>query len=309
MEYKDYYKTLGVNKNASQEEIKKAYRKLAVKYHPDKNKGDKKSEEKFKEVSEAYEVLEDPEKRKKYDQLGSNWKQYEQAGGGFDWSQYANTNKGGTRFEFEGDPNDFMGGGGFSDFFKSFFGGGFGGGAQSQSNSGFYKEPDLEGRIDISMEEAFSGTSRIIDLSERKLRVKIKPGIKDGEILRIKNQGTKTPNKGDLLLKVSIKIDPKFERKENDIYTDVPVSVYVAVLGGKTKVDTLGGSVNINIPKGIAGGKVLRLKGLGFPDYKNSTIKGDLYARINITVPQNLSAEETELFRKLAEMRKEPIPA
>lgn len=306
MDYKDYYKALGVDKKATQDEIKKAYRKLAVKFHPDKNKGDKKAEDKFKEVAEAYEVLGDPEKRKKYDQLGSNWKQYEQAGGGFDWSQYTNAGKGGTRVEYEGDFGDFMGGG-FSDFFNNFFGGGFTGSSQSQrAASGFgYKEPDLEAVVDISLEEAYTGTSRILDLNGKKLRVNIKPGVNNGEVLRIKNQGTKDNSKGNVLLKINLQPHPQFERKDNDLYTDVIVGLYTAILGGKTKVNTLGGSVNINIPKGTSGGKVLRLKGLGMPDHKNPDLKGDLYAKIQISIPTELSEKEIELFKKLQALREE----
>jgi curved DNA-binding protein len=302
MEYKDYYKVLGLEKNASQEEIKKAYRKLAVKYHPDKNKGDKKAEEKFKEISEANEVLSDPEKRKKYDQLGSNWKQYEQAGGGFDWSQFGGA-RGGSRTEYQGDFGDFMGGG-FSDFFKSFFGGGFAGAGQQGGGYGF-KEPDIQASAQITLEEAYNGTARLLDLNGRKLRVKIKPGVEDGQTLRIKNQGTNDPNKGDLFIKIEVAPNPVFTRKGNDLYVDVSVDLYTAILGGKAKVQTLGGGVSINIPKGTDAGKVLRLKGLGMPLYNNPTEKGDLYAKIQLTVPKNLTKEEESLFKKLAELRNE----
>jgi curved DNA-binding protein len=308
MDYKDYYKILGVEKTASQDEIKKAYRKLAIKYHPDKTKGDKKSEDKFKEVAEAYEVLSDPEKRKKYDQLGSNWKQYEQAGGGFDWSKYSNSGAGGSRVEFEGDFNDFMGGGGFSDFFKSFFGGGgFASGGREYGRGGGYnyKQPDVQAEAEITLEEAFHGTSRIFDLDGRKIRVKIKPGAAEGQTLRIKNAGSNDQTQPDILLQVKVKPHPKFERRGNDLYVDVPVNLYSAVLGGKAIVETLGGNVNINIPKGSDSGKVLRLKGLGMPDYNNPNLKGDLYAKIQISIPKNLSQEEEALFKKLAELRKE----
>jgi curved DNA-binding protein len=307
MDYKDYYKILGVEKTASQEDIKKAYRKLAVKYHPDKNKGDKKAEDKFKEVAEAYEVLSDADKRKKYDQLGSNWKQYEQAGGGFDWSKYANSGTGGSRVEFEGDFNDFMGGGGFSDFFKSFFGGGgFASTGREQARGGqAYKQPDLQAEAEITLEEAFHGTSRIFDLDGRKIRVKIKPGVADGQTLRIKNAGLNDQTKSDILLQLRIKPHPKFERKGNDLHVDVPVNLYSAILGGKAAVQTLGGNVNITIPKGSDSGKILRLKGLGMPDYNDQNRKGDLYAKIQIAIPKNLSKEEEDLFKKLAELRKE----
>jgi curved DNA-binding protein len=300
MDYKDYYKVLGVEKNATQEDIKKAYRKLAVKYHPDKNKGDKKAEDKFKEIAESYEVLGDPEKRKKYDQLGSNWKQYEQTGAGFDWGQFAGA--GGRRTEYQGDFGDFSGGG-FSDFFRSFFGGG---GFTGENQRGYgYKGADIEASAQITLEEAYNGTSRILDLNGRKLRVKIKPGVENGQTLRIKNQGTNDPTKGDLFIKIDIVPHAFFERKGNDLYVDAPVNLYSAVLGGKTTVQTLNGGVNINIPKGTDGGKVLRLKGMGMPDYRRHTEKGDLYVKIQIIVPKNLTKEEEDLFKKLAEMREE----
>lgn len=302
MDYKDYYKVLGIKKDASQDEIKKAYRKLAVKYHPDKNKGDKKAEEKFKEISEANEVLSDPAKRQKYDQLGSNWKQYEQAGGGYDWSQFGGRPSG-SRTEYQGDFGDFMGGG-FSDFFKSFFGGGFTGTGQQGSGYGF-KEQDIQASAQITLEEAYNGTARLLDLNGRKLRVKIKPGVEDGQTLRIKNQGTDDLNKGDLFIKIEVAPNSVFTRKGNDLYVDVSVDLYSAVLGGKAMVKTLGGGVNINIPKGTDNGKVLRLKGLGMPLYNNPTARGDLYAKIQLTVPKNLTKEEEDLFKKLAELRKE----
>lgn len=305
MEYKDYYKILGVEKTASQEEIKKAYRKLAVKYHPDKNKGDKNAENKFKEVAEAYEVLKDPEKRRKYDTLGANWKQYQDAGdfGRQPWG--FGGRPGGGRMEFEGDLNDFFNGGGFSDFFQSFFGGGFGRRGRAQQTG--FKGQDYEGTISISLEEAYTGSQRVVEVNGEKLRIRIKPGVADGQTLRIRQKGGKGISggeSGDLYLKVNVSAHPEYERVGDDLYRNLEIDLYTAVLGGKAQVRTLKGDMSVNIPEGAENGKKLRLKGLGMPVYDRPGRYGDLYATINIALPKNLSTEERELFRKLSEIRK-----
>jgi curved DNA-binding protein len=308
MEYKDYYKTLGVSKDASQAEIKKQYRKLAVKFHPDKNQGNKQAEEKFKEMGEAYEVLGDPEKRKKYDTLGSNWKQYEQSGagqGGADFSQWARQGRGKqssrtyTSEDFEGSD--------FSDFFNSFFGGGFSGGGRS---GGFRDVPskgeDYEAALTISLEEAFRGAERTLSVNEEKIRITIPPGVNDAQILRVKGkgaQGRKGGASGNLFLHVSIEPDPRFERKENDIYSDVHVPLYKAVLGGEITILTLKGNVSIKIPQETQQGKILRLKGMGMPVYLKKGEFGSMFVTILIDIPRNLTGEEIDLFRKLASLR------
>ena len=320
MEYKDYYKILGVSKDASQADIKKAYRKLAVKYHPDKNPGDKKAEERFKEISEANEVLKDPEKRKRYDELGANWKYYEQqqgaGAGGFSGSPFRGGR--GTRVEFEGDLGDIFGNGGFSDFFNSFFGGGgagysqFGGGA-SQGNpfgrASAYaaKGQDLEAQMSISLEEAYQGVTKILNVNGTQLRLSIKPGIRDGQTLRLKGKGGPGANgtaAGDLYLKINVDKHAVFERKEDDLYVDLPVDLYTAILGGKTNVKTLKGEVSISIPQGTESGKTLRLKGLGMPNYDKAKVFGNLYGKINVEIPKNLSEEEINLFKQLKQLRK-----
>jgi len=315
MDYKDYYKILGVSKKASQDEIKKAYRKLAVKYHPDKNQNDKKAEERFKEISEAYEVLKDPEKRKRYDELGANWKHYQHQGaGGFNGGPFGG--RGGTRVEFEGDLGDMFGGGGFSDFFNSFFGGFAGGGAgHSQFRGGggspfggayAAKGQDLQAEMSISLEEAYEGVTKILNVNGNQLRLKIKPGIRDGQTLRLKGKGGPGPGgaAGDLYLKVNIHKHTSFERKGDDLYVDLPVDLYTAVLGGKANVQTLKGAVNVNIAKGTENGKTLRLKGLGMPKYENNKVSGNLYAKVNVRIPKNLSEEEIKLFKQLQQIRK-----
>lgn len=337
MEYKDYYKILGVDKNASQEDIKKAYRKLAVKYHPDKTKGDKKMEDKFKDVSEAYEVLGDPEKRKKYDQLGPNWKQYEQAGAGaqgYGGFGGFGGQGGRTYTTFEGDFGDIFGeggGSGFSDFFEFIFGGGAGqtgarqggrtrtrsGSRRGHAGAGFEdffggggtspRGQDFESSLEISLEEAYQGTTRVLNVDGEKLRVKIKSGIANGQKIRLKGKGGQAmqgAERGDLYITVKVASHPQYERKGDDLYKTVDVDLYTAVLGGSMKVDTLKGQYNLKIPKGCQNGKALRMKGLGMPHYKNNEEYGDLYVRVNVKIPTKLSEEEEELFKKLQEKLK-----
>jgi curved DNA-binding protein len=309
MEYKDYYKTLGVSKSASQEDIKKAYRKLAIKYHPDKTQGDKAKEEKFKEISEAYEVLGDPEKRKKYDQLGANWKQYQNFGGsggqagGFDWSQFSGGGQPGGGFggfSFEGDP------GGFSDFFQSIFGGGFAGRSGGRRRSPGYKGQDIAAEMNITFHEAYNGTTRIINLDGKKFRIKIKPGVKDGQKIRLAGKGNPGINggpAGDLYITIKVVPDTIFKREGNDLYADLPVDIPTAVLGGKVPVNTPDGkTVMLSIPQGTSCGKKLRLKGKGMPVYEHPAKHGDLYVTTKIVVPEKLSKEQKALFEKLKKL-------
>lgn len=304
MDFKDYYKILGIDKSASAEDIKKAYRKLAVKYHPDKNPGDKAAEDRFKEINEANEVLGDQEKRKKYDELGENWKYYQQHGAkqgeGFDWSQWQDMG-GGRRYTYSTEGN-FDEDDQFSDFFESIFGGRFG-----QRRSSPMKGNDYEAEVEVSLEEAFNGTTRIMDVNGEKLQIKIKPGVKTNQVLRLREKGGEGFNggkRGDILIKVNVLAHPHFERKENDLFCEVPVELYTAVLGGKALVRTLRGTIRIDIPKETESGKVLRLKSQGMPVFGKENEKGDLYAKVKIVVPKNLSKEEIDLFTKLAELRK-----
>lgn len=314
MEFKDYYKILGVDKNATQEEIKRAYRKLAMKYHPDRNPGDKSAEEKFKEITEANEVLSDPEKRKKYDALGANWKQYEHAGQGFDdfFSHFGGAQSGGGRtYTFSGDLGDLFGNlGGFSDFFESFFGSRgrkyqtdfTSQGTDTQSKTGI----DLEADLNITLEEAFNGGERIINVDGKKVKIKINPGTKDGQKLRLRGLGrsrTQGGQRGDLYLNIHILQHPFYEIKDSDLYYNLDVDLYTAVLGGKEYIRTLDGkTISITIPEGTDSGSILRLKNLGM---QKDSGRGDLFVRINVTVPKNLSDEEKQLFRKLQSLRKD----
>ncbi len=313
MKYKDYYQILGVSKSASPDEIKKAYRKLALKYHPDKNPGDKTAEEKFKEISEAWEVLRDSEKRKKYDKLGADWKQYEKAGagqaGGFDWSGFGGAGGGRSyRFDtgFEDMGDVFFGGGDFSDFFKAFFGD-MGGTTQRRTRaSSEVRGQDLRTEMEITLHEAYHGTSRILKLNGEKLRVRTKPGAYDGQELRIRGKGDATVSggrRGDIYITIRIKPDDNYRVEGKNLITGVPVDLYTAILGGKIQVETPGGKVSLTVPKGSQPGSVLRLKGKGMPGYSGDT-PGDLLVRIKVLLPGDLSDEEIRLFGKLRDIHR-----
>jgi len=312
MEYKDYYRTLGVSKDASTEEIRKAYRKLARKYHPDVNPNNKEAEEHFKEINEAYEVLNDPEKRAKYDQLGANWQQYQQMGGepgGFDWSQWfaGGQPQGGERVYTEYvDLNDlFGGGGGFSDFLQNIFGGGARTGTRQQ-RSYVAKGRDIEQPVRISLEEAYHGTTRILQTGQRRLEVKIPPGVQTGSRVRVAGEGEPGPGggpPGDLYLVITVSDHPVYRRDGADLHMTHPVDLYTMILGGETTVPTLKGRVSLRIPPETKAGRVFRLRGQGMPLLKNPSQYGDLYVEVQPAIPEHLSEREKDLFRQLAELR------
>ncbi|SFQ34275.1 DnaJ C-terminal domain-containing protein [Hymenobacter arizonensis] len=304
MDYRDYYKVLGVEKTATPEQIKKAYRKLARQHHPDVNPNDKGAEQKFKELNEAHEVLSDPEKRKKYDQFGADWQRYQQqpqgagragqSGGGFDWGQYT---QGG------GDSGQFEAGEDFSDFFGSLFGN-MGGRRAGGSRPG--AGPDLQAELELTLEEAYHGGPRTITVNGRNLRLTIQPGVADGQTIRLRDQGGPGRNggpNGSLLITFRIQPDARYARTGDDLTQDVPVSIYKALLGGEQTVDTLSGPVKIKLKPETQNGTRLRLRGKGFPVYKQPGQFGDLYLRLNLTLPQNLTAQEKELVQQLAALR------
>jgi curved DNA-binding protein len=308
MEYKDYYSILGVEKNATPEEIKKAYRQLAKSYHPDKNPGSKVAEARFKEVSEAYEVLSDPQKKQHYDNLGKDWQRYQQTGGnpkeyyGNMYYQQA------PDFDFSEIFGNDGGNGGFSEFFRNIFGGGggngnTGGNKNKRSNKG---GQDYDTEVEISLEEAYKGTARILNVMNEKLRIQFKPGIPNDQVLRLKGKGGQGINgqpTGDLYVKVKILPHNLFKREGNDLHCELPVELYTVVLGGKVFINTFDGGTNFILPAGTDNGKVFRLKGKGMPDYAQPNKRGDLYVKINVQIPKNLSTQEIELFEKLSKLR------
>ncbi len=314
MDFKDYYKTLGVEKDATQEEIKKAYRKLALKFHPDRNPDNKEAEEKFKEITEANEVLSDPEKRKKYDQLGANWKYHQQPGAGGPgmedfFSQFGGQGGGRTTYQYSGDLGDMFGNiGGFSDFFESFFGGRGAGGKQSTFSSS-RKGRDYEANLNLTLEEVFNGVERQISVDGKKLKVKIEPGTTNNTKLRLRSMGASGSNggeKGDLYLNIHVLDHPFYEVKGNDLYYNLDVDLYTSVLGGNVQVQTLDHKkLSIVIPPETDNGKLLKLRGQGMVSKENKSIRGDLYVRVIIQIPKNLSKEEKELFKKLSQLRKD----
>jgi curved DNA-binding protein len=325
MEYKDYYKILGVERSASEKEIKRAYRRLARELHPDVNPDNKAAEEKFKEVNEAYEVLGDSDKRVKYDQLGANWQQWQRMGrnsGDFDWSQWfagapGGGGPGGTRVEWSGNLGDLFGGGGsgaFSDFFRAIFGG-MGGGQAGAAGNPFgrtgqraIRGQDVQAQVEITLEEALKGTTRTLERDGRRVRVKIPAGARSGSKVRVAgkgNSGYSGGPPGDLYLNVVVKPHPIFQRDGNDLRCNVDVDVYTAVLGGEVHVPTLDGDVSLKIPAGTSSGKVFRLRGKGMSTPRKSKERGNLLATIQIQVPKKLGARQRELFSELASLDKE----
>ncbi len=297
---KDYYAILGVKRDATEHDIKQAYRKLARKHHPDLNPGDKTAEARFKVMNEAYEVLSNKEKREKYDQYGDQWQhadQFARAGGqpgqGFDFSRGGD---GSRVFYSEGDVGDM--GGMFDDLLR-----GFGAGTRGRARQ--RRGQDLEAPVEVTLEEAYQGTTRRLNLESRRLEVKIPPGVKDGSRVRVAGQGEPGQGaglSGDLYLMISVHPHSLFERKDDDLYTEVPVPLTLAVLGGDVQVPTLKGKVVLKIPPETQNGRVFRLAGQGMPHLGNST-RGDLMAKVKVVLPANLAPEEKKLFEQLARTR------
>ena len=320
MDFKDYYSTLGVAKGATEKEIKQAFRKLARKFHPDVNPGNKGAESKFKELNEAYEVLGDPEKRKKYDELGANWRMYEQGGaqpGGGGWNVHTGGAGPGGGFrtmtpeEMEsmfGNTNP------FSDFFNTFFGGGFSdtdtgrAGSRQRARRG----RDVEHEIELSLEDAFHGATRRLAMQQpngqtKTVDVRIPAGVNDGSRVRVPGEGEQGiggASGGDLFLRVRLTPHPVFERKGRDLYAKVAVPVPTAVLGGEAEVQTMSGkNARLRIPPLTQNGQVFRLKGYGMPATGKADDKGDLYARVEAELPSQVSTEEREHYAALAKLQ------
>jgi curved DNA-binding protein len=321
MDFKDYYATLGVAKTATDKELKQAYRKLARKYHPDVNPGDKSAEAKFKEINEAYEVLGDPEKRRKYDELGANWRMYEQAerAGGpnpFEqggWTVNVGGGPGGFRTMTEEEMREIFGTENpFSDFFNTFFGGAEsepgrrGRSGRSRSRRG----RDLEQEIELTLEEADQGVTRRLSIKHdghaRTVDVRVPPGVGDGSRVRVSGEGERGGGggtSGDLYLRVRLQPHPVFERKGRDLYTKVSVPLTVAVLGGEVDVPALGGrTLRLKVPPTTQNGQVFRLRGQGMALSGKAGERSDLYATLEVQLPKQLSAEERQHFEALAQL-------
>ena len=307
MEYRDYYKTLGVPRSASNKEIKKAYRKLARKYHPDLKPDDKGAEQKLKIINEAYEVLGDAEKRAKYDRLGASWYHHQARGGrtgGFDWSNWAAGGQPGAGGIDYGDLFGQGAAGGFSDFFNTIFGAAGPAGAARGARRAAPKP--LIQEVSVTLAEAARGTKRRLIKGKRTLDVKIPPGAKAGTRVRISGEGPRGPDgrPGDLYLKVRMEPDKRFERRGDDLYLKLSVDLFIAVLGGEVTVPTLSGSVSLSIPPGSQGGQTMRLRGKGMPNLKQPGKRGDIFVRLQLQVPPKLAPQEKKLWEQLARLRK-----
>ncbi|HNP88473.1 MAG: J domain-containing protein [Chloroflexi bacterium SZAS-1] len=303
MEYRDYYKILGVERAASDADIKKAYRKLARQYHPDINPGNTAAEAKFKDINEAYEVLSDKEKREKYDRFGSDWQRYQPGAGGMppNWGDAS----GGSPF-----------GGDFSDFFETLFGGGGAGGRTSSRTAGgasFRMDGQpVEQEVEISLEEAFSGTQRTLQFSSpngapRTINVKIPAGVDTGARVRVAGEGGPGiggGKRGDLFLIVKVESNERYTRHGANLDTSFPTDLYTLMLGGTVRVPILGGkTVTLNVPAGTQNGKKFRIGGQGMPHVRAPETRGDLYVKLEAQLPTHLSTAEKELFEQLRALR------
>ena len=308
MEYKDYYKVLGLTKNATQEEIHKAYRRLALKHHPDRNPDDKGAHRNFHEISEANEVLSDPDKREKYDRLGQSAQDFAEAAtagagaGGRSASRARSTgDNGSTTFHFAGDYGDADS----TDFFEMLFGQKF---AEARGSGASFRGEDVMAEAPITLEEAYRGTTRVLKVDRQTIKVKIKPGSKDRQLLRIPGKGGRGYNNGpagDLVIRIVLRPDPVFECRGSNLYCTIKVDLYTALLGGTVKVKTFKGSVNFTVPPESGNGRLLRMGGLGMPVPGQTDKHGDLYAKVEVQLPNDLSADERELFRQLRVINKD----
>ncbi|MBZ4034553.1 J domain-containing protein [Flavobacterium sp. 17A] len=306
MDYIDYYKALDVTKSATEAEIKKAYRKLARKYHPDLNPNDKEAEKKFKEINEANEVLSNPENRKKYDKYGKDWKhadEFEKAG--YDPNQQQSRQQSGSQYsggDFSGFGGGDFSGSDFSDFFNSMYGGGR---SRSQSK---YRGQDFNAELELDLASAYTTHKQSLTVNGKNIRITIPAGVENGQIIKIPNHGGPGVNggpNGDLFITFSIANNSDFKREGNNLYTDAPLDLYTAILGGETYINTFDGIVKIKVPAETQPGTKVKLKGKGFPIYKKENQFGDLYITYTIKIPTKLSDKEKELFEELAKLKKD----
>lgn len=301
MEFIDYYKVLGVDKNATTDDIKKAYRKLARKHHPDLNPNDKEAHKKFQQINEANEVLSDPENRKKYDQYGKDWKhgeEFEKARQ--QQGRYPGATAGGGQAYSESFSDE-----DFSDFFSSIFGrpgSGRGGGREAK-----FRGQDYEAELRLSLRDAYTTHKQTLTINEKNVRITIAAGVQDGQRIRLKGYGAPGVNggpNGDLYITFHMEDDPKFKRSGNDLYTTETIDLYTAILGGEVTIETLSGKVKLKVAPETQPGAKIRLKGKGFPVHKKDGEFGDLYVTYQVQLPSNLSEREKELFRELVNLKK-----
>jgi curved DNA-binding protein len=309
MEFKDYYQILGVSPDADEKTIRQTFRNLARQYHPDVNPGDKAAEERFKAMNEAYQVLSDPEQRKKYDALRAQYQRWQQSGGrprDFNWQAWSAQPGEGVyeRYGTVDDLQDIFGEESpFSDFFTTIFGGA----QRAERTPRPRRGRDLESEVAVTLEEAFRGTTRALQIGERRIEAKIPPGVYTGARVRLAGQGE--PGRqggpaGDLYLNIRVAPHATFERDADDLFTEVPVDVYTAALGGEVRVPTLDGAVMLKIPPQTQSGRTLRLRGKGMPRLDDPNTRGDLYARVRLVLPEPLSERELQAFRELAAARR-----
>ncbi|HEY8909333.1 MAG TPA: DnaJ C-terminal domain-containing protein [Desulfosporosinus sp.] len=329
MDFKDYYVILGVSPEADEKTIKKTYQKLAKKYHPDVNPGDKAAEAKFKESMEAYQAISDPEKRRKYDELRQDYQQWQSRGGrgDYDYGRWQ-TNPGGRggrnqthtmsqedfaeMFGGSGRSGGFdgMGGDEYSDFFSTLFGGagggqGFGGGS-ARGRSRAHAGQDLEVEIQVTLEETYNGTTRVIRTGEKQIEAKIPKGVRTGSKVRVAGQGGPGISggpAGNLYLNITVSSHARFVRDGDDLRADIPIDFYRAVLGGEVSLHTFGGEVLLKIPPLSQSGKRFRLRGKGMPNLEKPSQQGDLFAELSIILPEGMSEQEISSIRELANKR------
>lgn len=295
MDFVDYYKILGVDKNATADEIKKAYRKLARQHHPDLNPNDKEAHKRFQQINEANEVLSDPEKRKKYDQYGKDWQHADQFERARQQQQYANT--GGQQFSGNFEEGE------FSDFFESLFGGM---GRKSRTRETKFRGQDYEAELHLSLRDAAVTHPQTLTVNGKNIRITIPAGIENGQKIKLKGHGGPGVNggpNGDLYITFQIEEDAKFKRTGNDLHTTEDLNLYTAVLGGEIMIDTLNGKLKLKVPPETQNGTKVRLKGKGFPVYKKEGEFGDLYVTYSIKIPTHLTEKEKELFTQLSKLR------
>ncbi|MFT3934253.1 MAG: J domain-containing protein [Chitinophagaceae bacterium] len=300
MAFIDYYQTLGISKTASADDIKKAYRKLARKHHPDLNPNDKEAHKKFQQINEANEVLSDPEKRKKYDQYGKDWQHAEQ----FENAKQQQANNDSYRSYSSGGGGSSFDDEDFSSFFSSMFGNQGGGGGRSRQTK--FKGQDYNAELKLSLRDAYTTHQQTLTVNGKNVRITIPAGVENGQVIKLKGYGAPGVNDGpagDLYITFVINNDPQVKRAGNDLYMNTDIDLYTAVLGGETTIDAMSGKIKLKVSAGTQNGTQVRLKGKGFPIYKQEGQFGDLFVVFNVKLPTNLTEQQKELFNQLAALK------